>query len=485
MEVVKSAFSQLVTTDNANMGANPEFRRSMDDLPDELALKVLSHADTKTLYRCIQTTKRIYRISMPLLYRKVSHNMYSKPSKLQSAVRTLLRQPELQPRVHTIALCDPQQNDNFWDSKSWKAWAKTKYHASLSSEDGALFYPVAKRLIDLEETPSEDDFNAREEAHAALLIALASNLKLLHIENPTTKDEQPRFVLDHLILTALYPKIKDGSILQNLTTLHAVTARLEGGQGGFRLSSVATFFHLPNLRRVVGVACFEPEDDLFRDFDCPLGDSGVIDLNFVRSSICPLGLSQMLSACKKVVSFDCDWAGLSVGWVEINFPLLRGNLAMHKQHLKKIRLDTRKHYDSWPERDDGLVPPLGDELKGFTALTKLDVPASALIGWDEDHNGGYSGFADVLPPNIEELTINEHAPRLVEELERFIPVCAELYPKLKRLSIPRAELDMEEDGDAEERLRQMLKDLVPHMRFEFEDGSELDHFEGSIGSASV
>jgi hypothetical protein len=320
--------------------------------------------------------------------------------------------------------------------------------------------------------------------HAALLIALARNLKLLHIENPTMEDEQPRFVLDHLVLSTLYPMIKLQAILQNLTTLHAVTARLEGGQGGFRLSSIATFFHLPNLRRVIGVACFEPEDDLFRDFNCPEKQSNVTDLNFVRSSICPLGLSQMLSACKAVESFDCDWAGFSVGWVEVNFPLLCGNLAMHKDVMKRLRLDTRKHYDSWPERDDGLVPPLGGELKAFTALTKLDAPASALIGWDEDNIGGYGELKDVLPPNLEELKINEYAPRLVEELDKFIPVFKELYPKLRRLSISRAELELEEDGDVEERLMKKLRDLAPELRVEFEDGSEIDHFEGSVGSAS-
>jgi len=467
------------------MGSKPAFRQSMDDLPDELALKVLSYSDRLTLYRCIQTSKRISRIAMPLLYREISHNMYSSPSKLQSAIRQLLLQPELASKVETIALCDPQQNDSFWDSKSWIEWAKTEYNARLHNEDETLFYNAAKRLINLDELPTSEDFRQREEAHAALLIALATKLTLLHIENPTTQDEQPRFVLDHLILTTLYPAIKQGTILQNLTTLHALTSRLEGGQGGFRLSSIATFFKLPKLRRVIGVACFEPEDDLFRDFDCPLGQSNVSDLKFVRSSICPLGLSQILSACKKVESFDCDWAGLSVGWVEINFPLLRGHLAMHKEHIKRLRLDTRKHYDSWPERDDGLVPPLGPELKAFTALTKLDVPASALIGWDEDHNGGYSGFAKVLPPELEELRINEWAPRLVEELDEFIPQIAELYPKLKRVIISRSEMEVEEDGDAEERLQRKSEDFAPDVDFVFEDASDIDHFEGSVGGASI
>ncbi|KIW05133.1 uncharacterized protein PV09_03685 [Verruconis gallopava] len=464
-----------------------KFRQSMDDLPDELALKVLSYADQATLYHCILTSKRIYRISLPLLYRQVSHHMYSEPSKIQSAVRTLIKRPELASKVEIVALCDPVQNDNFWDIKSWTEWAKEKYNATLHEDDKELFVSAARKYLHLNASPSHDDVWTREETHAALLIALSTNLKLLHLENPTTKDEQPRFVLDHLVLSSLFPKIKEQAILQNLTTLHAVTARLEGGQGGFRLSSIAPFFHLPNLRRVVGMACFEPEDDLYQDFDCPAGTSNVTDLSFIRSSICPIGLSQMLSACKAVESFDCDWAGLSVGWVEINFPLLRSNLAMHKDTMKRLRLDTRKHYDSWPERDDGLVPPLGEELKTFTALKKLDAPASALIGWDEDDVGGYHRLRDVLPPNLEELKINEYAPRLVEELDDFIPHCAELYPKLKVLCISRSELEHEENGDAEERLLGISRDLAPALRVQFEDGSEVDHFEvmGSIGSASI
>jgi hypothetical protein len=155
---------------------------------------------------------------------------------------------------------------------------------------------------------------------------------------------------------------------------------------------------------------------------------------------------------------------------------------MHRNYLKRLRLDTRKHYDSWPERDDGLVPPLGDDLKAFTKLTRLDVPASAILGWDEDHNGGFSGFEEVLPQNLEELKSNEHAPRLVEELERWIPVIPERYPKLRKLSIS---IDTDGETNAEGRLTQMLKELCPEVRFSFEEPTEVDHWDGSIASASV
>jgi hypothetical protein len=91
----------------------------------------------------------------------------------------------------------------------------------------------------------------------------------------------------------------------------------------------------------------------------------------------------------------------------------------------------------------------------------------------------------VLPLNIEELKINEHAPRLSEQLDKFAMVCTELYPKLKLISVSRAELDIDEDSHAEKKLKDKFAELAPDVSFVFEDGSEVDHFEGSIGSASI
>jgi hypothetical protein len=266
-------------------------------------------------------------------------------------------------------------------------------------------------------------------------------------------------------------------MLQSLETLTAVTSRMEGGQGGFRLSSIGTFFILPNLRTVRGVACFEPEDDLFVDFDCPTRTSTVREIRLLRSAICPLGLRQMISACKALDKFSCDWAGISLGWVEVNFPLLRTALLNHKSTLTTIGLNTAKHYDSWPERDNGLVPPFGSALTEFEMLKMLDVPASCLVGWDEDNVGGYTPLKDVLPPNIEELKINEFAPRLIEMLEDLAPVCAERYPKLKKLTVSRL---FSGKLDVENNLSQKFTELAPELKLVFVDGEEINHFDDDI-----
>jgi len=187
----------------------------------------------------------------------------------------------------------------------------------------------------------------------------------------------------------------------------------------------------------------------------------------------------MIKACKALTAFECEWAGVSLGWVEINFPLLKDALVQHKDTLEALTLDTAKHYDSWPEMDDGLIPPMGLMLRKFKKLKKLDAPASALIGWDEDGIGGYDPLKVVLPPNIEELKMNEFAPRMVEMLEDFVGCCCERCPKLKKLTISRVHAG---DNDVEDDLRSKFAAMAPGVELFFEDQRDLDHFEGSAGS---
>ncbi|QDS76402.1 hypothetical protein FKW77_003899 [Venturia effusa] len=463
------------------MGSMAPPGTSLNDLPDEMIVKIIENVRlTCTLYNLSLTSHRLYRITLPFLYVRISHYMYQEPKRLHSAIRTLIRRPDLAAKVQYVALRDPIQNDSFFDLKSWAVWAAVKYNASLESEDASRFFSAANNLIG--DFVARDRLIEKEEAHAALLVALLPGLRHLHIENPNLVNEPARFGMDHLILDILQPQIEKGAILQELETLTAVTARLEGGQGGFRLASIASFFLLPKLRSVIGVACFEPEDELFVNFDPPRRSSAVRELRFRRSAICPLGLSEMLESCKAVEVFDCDWAGLSVGWVEINFPLLLKALESHKETLRELTLDTAKHFDSWPESDDGLVPPLGPALQTFKKLRKLDVPASALIGYDENDVGGYEKLKDILPPNLEELKVNEFAPRLVEMVEELVPHCTTLLPKLRKLIISRIHAG---DADVEDDLERKFKEMAPGVRLSFVDRREIDHFDGSIASGGI
>lgn len=398
--------------------------------------------------------------------------MYKDPPLIHSAVRTLLKKPELAAKVETIAIRDPEPCPEFFNLTTWKKWAKGRYNAALQLADHSLILAGARSQNLLGSLPSPQDIIDKEEAQVTLLVALCPNLIRLYFENPCTVHEKPRFSLDHMIMDIIHPQIHRGMMLQKLETLTAVTARLEGGQGGFRLSSIATFFRLPNLRIIRGVACMEPEDELFKDFDCPAGTSSVREIHLIRSAVCPVGLEQMIRACKKVEFFECDWAGETVAWVEINFSVLRKALLKHKKTLTYLCLNTGEHFDSWPERDNGLVPPLGPSLAEFESLTRLDVPASALIGWDEHNVGNFDPLKDILPPNLEELGINESAPRLQEMLEGLVPVCAEKFPKLRKITVSRRHCG----GEAiEDDLIEQFAEAAPDVDISFLDGEEIEN----------
>ena len=311
----------------------------------------------------------------------------------------------------------------------------------------------------------------QEEAQAVLLLCLLKNINLLKVENPVAASRLSRFPTDYHFMALLHPQIKQGLVLQQLAHLHVTSQRMEGGQDGFRLTAIAPFFLLPKLTKVSGNVCHEPEDEDFLNFDCPPNASNVSHLSFERSAICPVALQMMFMACKRVEVFECDWAGVVLGWVEINFPHFKEGIYSHRRHLKRLRLDTRKHFDSWRDEYIGLIPPLGS-LQEYTSLTSVELPASALIGWDEDGVGNYDRLQDSLPPNIEELAINQMAPRLYEHISALADVCSEKYPRLAKITIS--------DDDWDEDLRADLKNrfvaMGAHVEIELVDGSEVDHF---------
>jgi hypothetical protein len=99
------------------------FRQSLNDLPEEIAVKILSQiTDQSTLHNLVLTSRRVYRICLPLLYRYITHEMYHHPPRIHSAIRTLLKKPELAQKVEFVAIKHPQACENFWDLKSWATY---------------------------------------------------------------------------------------------------------------------------------------------------------------------------------------------------------------------------------------------------------------------------------------------------------------------------------------------------------------------------
>jgi len=448
---------------------------SINDMPDELVQNIVSRIkNRKTLQSLCLTSKRVCRIALPHLYQKFSHRLFQQPRRLHTFLRAILAHPELAAAIVEIELREPKKCANYWDIVSWRLWAERNYVPDVDAADQLAILAAAVSLH-WNNQSHIDSLVRSEEAQVALLLCLAKGILHLHIENPSTEIDIPRFNDDHLLMTILHPQIKSGAVLQNLHTLVATSSRLEDGQGGFRLSAIAPFFRLPSLHTFKGNVCHEPEDKFCTGFDCPERSSTVTILTIQHSAICPLALKFMILACSRLEHFTCDWAGLAVGWVEVNFPFLRQALWEQRSSLKTLSLDTRKHFDSWPEHENGLVPALGS-LQKFSALEVLDVPASALMGWAEDgFDGGDVELADVLPPAIRELRINGVAPRVYERLSLLAKVCADKLPGLRRIvlcEIPGA-------GDLaslKADLKKNFDEAGAEVDFEIEYLGELNHF---------
>lgn len=408
----------------------------MDGLPDELTQHILSLVDdqtSETLWAFCLAYKALNRCATPMLYRKFSHRMYERPARLHSFLRTIMAKPELAEEVQAVELKDPERTDKYWDLDTWKDWAAINYRARLNDEDASKFN-FASKLLAFINPANRSHVIENEQAQAALLLTLLPNLTNLLLDNPAIVSDEPRFHVNNRLLEIVTPMISAGTILHNLDTFVGTAVRLEGGQGGFRMSNIAPFFRLPKLKNVTLNVCHEPQDDGFIEFDCPPRLSNVTCLAFDSSAVCPVALSLVLGACKSLEVFECDWAGRIVGWVELNFHRLQEALHWHKDTLRRIYLDTSKRHEDWPESDEGLIPPLGD-LRSFTELEEIDVPASAIIGWDEDDVGGFDSLKEILPPDIKYLRFNTMAPRLYEHLASLAEVVAEKYPKLKKITI--------------------------------------------------
>ena len=448
---------------------------SINDIPDELVHNIVSRIKNReTLHNLCLTSRRLCRITLPHLYQKFSHRLFQRPQRLHTFLRTILAHPELAAAIVEIELRDPEKCADYWDMASWRLWAERNYVPIIEAADH-LAMLTAGVSLQLNSQSHVDYLVRSEEAQVALLLVLAQSVVHLHIENPSTAIDTPRFSADHLLMAILHPQIKSGAVLQNLHTLVATSPRLEGGQGGFRLSAIAPFFRLPSLHTFKGCVCHEPEDNFFTGFDCPERSSTVTMLTLEHSAICPLALKFMILACARLEHFACDWAGTAVGWVEVNFPLLCQALWEHRSSLKTLSLDTRKHFDSWPEHENGLVPALGS-LQKFSSLEVLDVPASALMGWPEDgFDGGYTELADVLPPAIRELRINQVAPRVYERLSLLAKVCADKFPELRRIVL--CEIPEHMDlAPLEADLRKNFYEAGAEVDFEIEYLGELSHF---------
>lgn len=438
---------------------------TLDGLPEELLHNVLRFVQSQRDFLSLcRTSSRYNRAASPRLYSSFKHELYQQPERLHSFLRNIVRRPDLADCVSHVTLTHQQRGKSFYDLRTWREWAIKSYKPELSEEDVELFQEGAREL-QLQLHDALEIISRKEEAQAALMLSHTRNVTELSLNIPNVNDSR-------LLLNILKETTDRGTALQNLRKFTGIYYNFDGeSQGGFELAPISSLFRLPKIQSIYAIACLEPEDDAFRGFDCEEGTSNVVEIQFHRSSVCPKAMSLMLAAPRALKRFYCDWGGHTVGWSEINFPTIGRALQKQARSLESLTLDVKKHYHTWPEAEDGLVPPLGS-FAGFERLTHIDVPGAALIGWDEASVGGYARLMDILPTCIATLKVNQWTPGIGEQLQELADVVIANFPDLQEICLEGPPEDV-----SEVKLQKLFNARGSQVTVRISDGDEVNHFE--------
>lgn len=438
----------------------------MIGVPDELLAQILSYVGAQSDFLSLsRVSKRLNNAALPYLYSRFTHELYKDPERLHQFLRNIICEPELAGYVEAVDLKDQQKCGLFNNLHTWRVWAEKSYRPRLSEEDKEVFHNAVLEM-GLQSIDAPSTIAVKEEAQVALMLSRATNLTDLRMTLPDLSNNR-------LLLDILRETTARGTALQNLRKFTGIYYNFDGSvEGGFELRPISCLFSLPNIETVNGIACLEPEDAAFRNFDCPEGTSSVEHIEFRRSSICPKAMGLMVGACRALKSFYCDWGGHTVGWSEINFPTVGTALRKQEHSLEKLTLDVRKHYDVWPEQEDVLIPPLGS-FSGCQHLTHIEAPAAALIGWDEGRVDGFPMLHEVLPYSLETLIVNQWSPGIIEHLEKMSELCATMFPNLKSITLHSA---LHADQESEEKMQTQFTKAGSEVAINFIDSGEVDHF---------
>lgn len=437
---------------------------TLDGLPEELLENVFLFLDSQTVFlRLCRVSRRFQRAATPFLYREFHHELYTAPNRLHVFLRNIIKRPILATYLTKIDLRGQQKSAFFNNMKMWALWAATSYKPELAIEDRELFKDAAEELR-LEQADALATIASKEEAQAALLLSRATNVTDLSMNVPNLENSR-------LLLDILRETTHRGTALQNLRSFTSVYNFDGAKQGGFELAPISSLFRLPKIESIHAVACLEPEDNAFRGFDCPEGTSTVTEIEFRRSSVCPKAMSLMIGACRGLKHFYCDWGGHTVGWSEVNFPTVGAALRKQEHSLESLVLDVRKHYHTWPEEEDVLIPPLGS-FAGFRCLTSISAPGAALVGWDEGRVDKYPELSEILPPSLRSLRINQWAPEFDQHLEKLSDVVVATLPNLREISLEGAP-----EAVSGEELQRTFDSKGARVKLHVTGGDEVDHFE--------
>ncbi|OCL14190.1 hypothetical protein AOQ84DRAFT_222348 [Glonium stellatum] len=359
---------------------------TIDDLPDELLLEIITLAGYYGPYGypdsyCVYVSRRWCRLALPLLYYRYSFKL--SPSRF---LRTIVMAPELGRYVKEITVDLNVEKD------------KGKGQNILASKDYQDLVTRAKSL----QIPNEDEFLRKlsqndREALLVLILSQTPNIRVFeaqatfHIpwDFPDGQLEQPLWL-------ELISEIAEGTSVGRIHHFHTLQRIKVDLRYPVAVGQLSSLFRLPSLRTIEIRYAFVVDGE--SSWKYAEKSSSVENLTYTVSAIHHDALVRMILACKALKSFTYyhDEA-FQILLVPLNVSPVSRALRVHSDSLEKICI--RHEFDELACEFIGLLGSFQD----FRRLKDLDVNFSLLV--DENMPGGLQSILNILPPNLETLTL--------------------------------------------------------------------------------
>ncbi|TLD36263.1 f-box domain cyclin-like protein [Venturia nashicola] len=450
---------------------------SLNDLPDELVLKILEHfdpcrhvtdvasgdmglfnggswpykviEDRRMLKRICLSSRRLYSMARPILGSLVRDT--GKVQQRLMLIERFIRNPIAASYVRIIFV----EGMEILPSKM------------KSAKIGQNILSVAE-MIDIEEqelpdNPSRERFRKEDwmlhiqksgsDAKVAMMLALLPKLEILHlsISSMTLAEDFPWT----LALMRRAGERRRAPGLGPFSKLHTIlTARSNLGLAtpGFNPNGLACALGLPTLRYV---SLYLARSQI----DWPIAESNIETLHFEESAVDSEYLRNILTACKSLRHFSLTWPmelEIGISGAEAGYSGLLENLSTQKHSLETLTLDSADV--DWFARWEAPGLARIGSLAKFDKLQTVEIGGEHIIGGipythslaDSDTesdtedttyevNGrplDYHELADIFPPSLETLKFNSPG----QSARHFMPLLVEIaracklekrLPKLK------------------------------------------------------
>jgi len=409
---------------------------SLMDLPDELLLQITDHFH---VIRSFQPQSEAFKLKNQERTRQCENHIRQK---------TLYSLCLTSRRLRRIS--EPVLYSAFVSSTTWRGFEPIKrFHQTISKhpEFAQRLQYVENRLSDYLGNGLYDDMNffGAVDMVEEYFLKLASivnhspNIEHLSVVSLETSDVS---FWRHVLGTKLQSTIATHGFpkLQTLCLqIQSGDYGLIDGSGWFRriTDALTTVPTLKTLRAngVVSSGDFSPLPGRYKCLETIEISECILDFDQVV---------QLTSACENLKHFGCQWAFLNCNALVHPSDLFDG-LSPHKDTLESLRLDVREaRFQHGPFE----MEPLGC-LREFTALKSVTICGTTLLATNHslldfpDQQLPYR-IAELLPPSLESLTLLMHSNHGYDDDFRIDEAfalwdlaedCEEMLPKLKEVNI--------------------------------------------------